>query len=102
YGPESTASMQSQLLSDVAANHFKYTFIHYADTDDAGHGSGWGSAAYNTAIATIDGYLGQVFNLVQNDATLAGRSAIVLSSDHGGNGFGHSTATDQLNYTIPF
>ena len=102
YGPESTASMQSQLLSNLAANHFKYTFVHYADLDDAGHSTGWGSATYNAAIATIDGYLGQLFNLIQNDVALAGRTAVVLSADHGGTGTGHSDATNSLNYTIPF
>jgi type I phosphodiesterase/nucleotide pyrophosphatase len=102
YGPESTAAMQSQVLSGLAANHFKYTFVHYADTDDAGHGSGWGSAAYNAAVTTIDGYLGQLFNLVQNDATLVGKTAIILSADHGGSGTGHSDATLAVDYTIPF
>ena len=89
-----TATMQSQLLADLAANHFNYTFVHYADTDDAGHGSGWGSTAWNNALITIDGYLGQLFNLIETDATLAGQTAIVLSADHGGTGTGHSTATD--------
>jgi hypothetical protein len=102
YGPESTASMQSQLLSNLAANDFKYTFVHYADLDDAGHGAGWGSATYNTAITTVDGYLGQLFNLIQTDTNLAGRTAVVLSADHGGTGTGHSNAADSLNYTIPF
>ena len=102
YGPESTASMQSTLLTEVAANDYKYTFIHYADLDDAGHSVGWGSPTYNAAIATVDGYLGQVFNLVQTDATLAGRTAIVLSADHGGTGTAHSDATVVTNYTIPF
>ena len=102
YGPESTLSMQNQLLADLAANHFKYTFVHYADTDDAGHSSGWGSAAYSTAVQTIDSYLGALFNLVTTDANLAGQTAIILSTDHGGTGFGHSDATLPVNYTIPF
>jgi hypothetical protein len=102
YGPESTASMQSTMLTELAANDYKYTFIHYADLDDAGHGVGWGTPTYNTAIATIDTYLGQVFNLVQTDPTLAGRTAIVLSADHGGTGTGHSTPDVVTNYTIPF
>jgi hypothetical protein len=102
YGPESTASMQSQMLSQLPANDFKYTFLHYADLDDAGHSAGWGSAAYNTAIATVDTYLGQLFNAIENDPQLAGRTAIVLSADHGGTGTGHSDATNVLNYTIPF
>ena len=102
YGPESTASMQSQMLSGLAANHFKYTFLHYADLDDAGHSAGWGSVTYTNAVTTVDSYLGQLFNLVETDATLAGRTAIVLSADHGGTGTGHSTADVAANYTIPF
>ncbi len=100
--PEVTATMQSQLLAGIAANRFNYTFIHYADTDDVGHSSGWGSAAWNNALITIDGYLGQLFALIENDAVLADRTAIVLSADHGGTGTGHSTATTATNYTIPF
>jgi hypothetical protein len=102
FGPESTATMQAQLLTDLAANHFNYTFLHYADTDDAGHGTGWGTTAWNNALITIDGYLGQLFNLLETDTTFAGRTAIILSADHGGTGTGHSTATAVTNYTIPF
>jgi hypothetical protein len=102
YGPEATSQMQSTMLTELAANHPKYTFLHYADTDDAGHGSGWGSATYMNAIKTIDGYLGQLFNLLTTDATFAGKTAIVLSADHGGTGTGHSDATAATNYTIPF
>jgi Type I phosphodiesterase / nucleotide pyrophosphatase len=102
FGPEDTATMQGQLLADLAANHFNYTFLHYADTDDAGHGSGWGTPAWNNALITIDGYLGQLFNLVESDGMLAGQTAIILSADHGGTGTGHSTATAATNYTIPF
>ncbi len=97
-----SATMQTQLLADIAAKHFNYTFVHYADPDIQGHGSGWGSANYMNAIVTVDGYLDQLFELVENDATLAGRTAIVLSADHGGTGFDHSIATNALNYTIPF
>jgi hypothetical protein len=109
YGPESTASMQSALLSGLAANNFKYTFVHYADLDDAGHsslasGGGWGNSSYMTAIGTVDNYLGQLFNLVTNDPELKGKTAIVLSADHGGTTgtTGHSLATNAANYTIPF
>jgi hypothetical protein len=102
FGPEVTATMQDQLLADLAANHFNYTFVHYADTDDAGHGSGWGSTAWNNALIMIDGYLGEVFDLVESDGAFAGQTAVILSADHGGTGTGHSTATAATNYTIPF
>jgi hypothetical protein len=97
-----SATMQTQLLAGIAANHFNYTFIHYADPDIAGHGSGWGSTNYMNAIVTVDGYLGQLLNLVENDAMLAGRTAIVLTADHAGTGFDHFTVTLPQIYTIPF
>jgi hypothetical protein len=98
----STASMQSQLLTNLATNHYNYTFVHYADPDSAGHGSGWGSTAYNNAVAAVDGHLGDLFDLATADATLAARTTIILSSDHGGSGTGHGDATSPQHYTIPF
>jgi hypothetical protein len=98
----SSSIMQSQLLADIALNHFNYAFIHYADPDIAGHAYGWGSANYLNAVHTVDGYLGTVFDLIENDATLAGRTAIVLSADHGGTGTGHSDPSLVQDYTIPF
>jgi hypothetical protein len=100
--PESSLTMQNQLLAELPANDFKYTFVHYADTDDAGHSFGWGSSQWISALITIDGYLGQLFNLIENDATFAGRTAVVLSADHGGTGTGHSGSSVATNYTIPF
>lgn len=102
YGPESTATMQTAMLAGLAANHFNYTFLHYADCDDAGHGSGWGSATWYNALSTVDGYLGQLFELIENDDTFAGQTAIVLSADHGGTGSSHDSAATATNYTIPF
>jgi hypothetical protein len=100
---EATAVMQEALLSDLADTNFNYTFVHYADLDDAGHfQGGWGSPAYMEAIVTVDNYLGQLFNLVETDPDLVGRTAIILSADHGGTGTGHSTASIPANYTIPF
>jgi hypothetical protein len=107
FAPEATPTMQTSLLSGLAANNFDYTFVHYADLDDAGHtpiasGGGWGNSLYMNAIVTVNNYLGQVFNLVETDPELVGRTAIVLSADHGGTGTGHNTATNASNYTIPF
>jgi hypothetical protein len=102
YASGSTASMQSRLLSGLAQEHYNYTFVHYADADLAGHSFGWGSAAYDNAVARIDGYLGSLFNLATSDATFAGRTAIILSADHSGNGRGHSDVTSPFANTIPF
>ncbi|MGD9637365.1 MAG: alkaline phosphatase family protein, partial [Pirellulales bacterium] len=96
-----SATMQNRFLADMAANRFNYAFVHCADTDVAGHDSGWGSLAYIQALRAVDVYLGQVFALVEGDANLAGKTSIVLTTDHGGSGTGHGTATAPENYTIP-
>lgn len=101
FAPEVTATMQSQLLTDIASQHFNYTFIHYADTDDVGHTAGWGSTTWMNALTVVDSYLGQVLNLVQSDPVLAGRTAVIVGADHGGTGTGHSDATSAFNYTVP-
>jgi hypothetical protein len=98
----SAASMHSALLAAMAANHFRYVFVHYSTPDDAGHATGWGSATWNNAVRTVDGYLGGLFALVEGDPVLDGHTLILLSADHGGTGFDHSNASLAANYTIPF
>jgi hypothetical protein len=93
--------MNRQFLKDMAANHYNYGFIHYRDTDSAGHAFGWGSPEYLRAVATIDGYLAEIFHLVETDPKLAGHTAIIVTTDHGGVGTNHGEAELAVNYTIP-
>jgi hypothetical protein len=46
--------------------------------------------------------LGSIFNLIDNSTTLKGKTAIILTADHGGADYDHSNAADPLDYTIPF
>jgi len=99
--PAYSDGMNRQFLQDMAANHYNYSFIHYRDTDSAGHAFGWGSPEYLQAVATVDGYLAQVLELVETDPQLAGHTAIIVNTDHGGVGTDHSEADRAVNYTIP-
>ena len=97
-----SATMQTQMLAALGTTEFNYTFLHYADPDIAGHSSGWGGTTYMNAVKKVDGYLGQLFNLLETDPGLVGNTAIVLSADHGGSGTDHSTSSTPAHYTIPF
>ena len=99
--PAYSAEMNRRFLSDLAANHFNYSFVHYRDTDSAGHAFGWGSPDYLRAIATVDGYLADVLKLVESDSKLKGKTAIVVNTDHGGVGANHGESELAVNYTIP-
>ena len=102
YVNSSAASMQAAFLTQMASSHYRYVFIHYSTPDEVGHVSGWGSAAWNDAVHTVDSYLAGVLALIESDPLLHGHTLVILSADHGGAGTGHSDATVAANYTIPF
>ncbi len=99
--PRFSGTVHERFLSDMAARHFNYAFLHYRDTDTTGHALGWGTGGWFYALRNMDGYLGQILHLVENDTTLAGRTVIILTTDHGGTGFSHDDAPIPENYTIP-
>ncbi|HEY4234053.1 MAG TPA: alkaline phosphatase family protein [Lacipirellulaceae bacterium] len=99
--PTYSAGMNQRFLTDMAAHHFNYAFIHYRDTDSAGHSFGWGSGTYQQAVAAVDGYLTDVLHLVETDATLSDHTTLIVSTDHGGLGTTHSDPTLQEDFTIP-
>jgi hypothetical protein len=99
--PAYSASLNERFLADMAKRHFQYVFLHYRDTDSTGHAQGWGGSAWRQAVKTIDGYLAGVLKLVETDRVLAGRTAIILTTDHGGLWFAHGDTSLAPNYTIP-
>ncbi len=99
--PQYSQTMNERFISEMGARHFNYVFVHYRDPDSIGHVLGWDSNTYRFAIKSVDGYLAQVFHLVDNDPQLEGKTAIILTSDHGGTRFGHSNPQLRANFTVP-
>jgi predicted AlkP superfamily pyrophosphatase or phosphodiesterase len=97
-----SAEATDRFVSEMRADPFHYTFFHYADPDSAGHSKTWGSPEYKEAVKAIDACLGKLFALVDGDERLKGKTAIILSTDHGGTGYNHGFNTNPLNYVIPF
>ena len=91
--PLDGSEMHADFLVDMAASRFNYTFLHYRDPDSAGHDFGWGSTGWDTSVKNVDDYLGEIFDLIETDPLLSGRTAIILTADHGGQGSGHSDPT---------
>ncbi len=82
-------------------------FLHYADTDLTGHASGWDrtvGSPYMQAVQAIDVQLGRLVDAIDADEAHRGRTAIILTTDHGGGApfKTHLDATKAANYTIPF
>jgi hypothetical protein len=100
--PRNASKMHAAFLSRMAASPVNYSWVHYCDPDAAGHEDGWGSAAWDGAVRNVDGYLGGIFDLIANSSALSGKTAIILTADHGGTGDTHFGPTDPANYTVPF
>jgi hypothetical protein len=97
-----SATMTDRFVAEMTREPFQYSFVHFHDPDTAGHARTWGSKQYNDAVKAVDGYLGKILELVTSDDRFRGKTAIILSADHGGMGLDHGLNSNPLNYTIPF
>ena len=75
-------------------------FIHFTDTDDAGHKYGWGSPQQIQAFADADAALGEVLKAIE-DAGIAGESVLIVTADHGGHRKTHGGKSPD-DMTIPW
>ena len=82
-------------------------FVHFAAPDIAGHSYDWiisSESKYFAAIRTVDAALAPILEAIDTTPALCGRTAIILTADHGGGvpRKTHTDATCPLNFRIPF
>lgn len=82
-------------------------FAHYAVTDLVGHEHGWDvtpRSRYMQAVAAVDKELGHILDAIEAKSRLHGRTAVVLTADHGGGApfKSHDQPHMSVDYIIPF
>jgi hypothetical protein len=87
---------------DLARQQRTVTFVHLAGPDEVGHATGWLSPAYLDAVREADRVIGRLLGVIDDVPALRGRTAVVLTADHGGSGSRHRDPADPVNYTVPF
>jgi len=75
-------------------------FIHFADSDSAGHRYGWGSPEQIQSFADEDAGL-QILQEAITAAGIADSSIVIVSADHGGHERTHGTKSPE-DMTIPW
>jgi len=97
-------NLQNLLINDSPFNA-DVIFVHFDELDAAGHSFGFSSDVqeYSSTLNTLDNYVKNLFNTI-NTKRLAGEDwLIMVVSDHGGDGTGHSDANNpNINQTIFF
>ena len=104
---------ESEDLAGIVADQLKreksasLTFVHFGTPDFTGHAKGWNLDAgsdYLEAVHEVDRALGTLLDAIESAPNLRGRTAIVLTADHGG-GVPEKTHTDNTapaNFRVPF
>jgi predicted AlkP superfamily pyrophosphatase or phosphodiesterase len=75
-------------------------FIHFSDSDGAGHEFGWGSQQQIQSFADEDAALKTIRDAVQQ-AGLTSKATFILSADHGGHDKTHGSNSPE-DMTIPW
>lgn len=65
----------------IARNHPRFAFIGFDETDDYAHDGNY-SAYLNTAT-TLDRYIEDLWNFIQNDPQYKDKTTIIITCDHG-------------------
>ena len=82
-------------------------FVHFPGCDQAGHKTGWASPEQVAALEKIDEQVGKVMAAL-DESGLRDKTAVLITSDHGGAGRGHGTTSagaapeDPRNQHIPW
>ena len=94
-----------QFIFDLDQIAPQFAFIHYRKVDNEGDNSGFTdqpNTPYATDVISVDGFLGDIMEAIEDNPDYNGNTYIILTSTHGGSGTDHSNQSIPENFTIPF
>jgi hypothetical protein len=98
--PEGEVKTTEVAVAYIKEKKPNYLFIHLDHVDGAGHGKGHGSSEYYKAVEKADSLIGKIIGAL-NDAGIMKETVVLITSDHGGKGYGHGgESLEELE--IPF
>ena len=99
-----TDQLVERVVADLGGSPAAYTFVHLRDPDATGHWRRWSvreGSRYLRAVRRADDRIGRILDAIEGDSRLRGRTAVIVTADHGGSGR-HHAAERPLHYTVPF
>lgn len=107
YAPESAALAHQAAAWLRQQQSPSLSFVHFSDPDVAGHTLGWDmkpESLYLKGVSTADAALGILVAAIDASENLRGKTALIITSDHGGGEpfKSHTVPSSALNFRIPF
>ncbi|MGA9716425.1 MAG: alkaline phosphatase family protein [Aeromicrobium sp.] len=99
---ETESKVTARVVADLKSTPSRFSFVHLAEPDNAGHKYGYMTSRYLSAVERSDAQVGQILAAVKGSKKLRGRTAVILTTDHGGLGKSHSDEKKSVNFVIPF
>lgn len=96
YDDDATLAYALEILE---ADQVRLLFIHLYECDSAGHGFGFDPTLGTPYAAAV---IRQDARIQRLRAALGPNTVLLVTTDHGGTGLGHSDPTLEVDYTIPF
>ncbi len=94
------AEIRDQAIKTMAQALPAALFIHFPDTDRVGHEYGWMSENQLQSINYVDGLIGEIVTLLEQQGEF-NSTLLIVSADHGGHGLGHGDDSPE-DRTIPW
>ena len=92
-------ALATACVNYIKANKPEFFFCVFNDVDAAGHSYNWGSTNYLNTLTRVDGYIGRIYQAVQ-DAGMLDDTLFIVTTDHGGWYNGHGVRTTSTKYTF--
>ena len=93
------ASVTSAVLRYLDNNKPGLLFVHFDGVDHAGHTKTFGGKEYYDEIKTVDGYIGQIYDKLEEKGYLE-NTLLLITADHGGVDYTHGGLTDVEKYVF--
>lgn len=97
----SSTALAARFAEDFPRDRPAVVLLNLLEADVAGHNRGWMSPEYFAAIGGVDAALGSILRTIEESGR-AGRTAVLMTADHGGEGDNHGVGRGDTSWLIPF
>lgn len=95
------AALAARFAGDFPRDRPALVLLNLLEADAAGHNHGWMTPEYFAAIGVVDVALGSILRTIDGSGR-AGRTAVLMTADHGGEGDNHGIGRGESSWLIPF